>query len=216
MLKGKLCFGRDHNKDVVDAKERQLQNINCCGQHLYELANAFRMLCSVGADLMRNTFGHPVPPLPRHKPATLLSAVKRLHTVQYAEGVRRTADGVAATGCVSRTSTLDLAIAYLPYVTAVYKKVCPAKVGDADVIFSLYDVKGLWSPFFFVARDDASERFIVAIRGTKSLSVSLRTHMSFPQFYKLQQLCTARLTCHALFFGPILYILLPRSVNRTL
>lgn len=125
---------------------------------------------------MVNAFGHPLPPFPRHAPSTLLRALQRLHTHQFSARLLDTADAVAssAESVCSPRDAADISRVYLPYVAASYDGAaggcCPESVGDSPVIFGDYDGLALWSPCFYVARDDELKRFVVAVRGTKSFN----------------------------------------------
>lgn len=143
-----------------------------------DLCDALWSLLSIAADLCWHAFGHPLPPFPRHAPPALLRALQRVHTEEFSArlcGKAGAGAGAAAVGCVrSQGDAADVARVYAPYVEATYKGApageCPERVGDAAVVFGDYEQVELWSPCFYVAKDDALKRFVVAVRGTKNFN----------------------------------------------
>lgn len=146
------------------------------GRGSEELCNALRSLLSIAADLCWNAFGHPLPPFPHHAPSTLLRALQRVHTEEFSTRLYETV-GAGSAGADSKRAhrdAVDVVRLYAPYVGATYDGApagqCPESVGNARVVFGDYEPVELWSPCFYVAKDEELKRFVVAVRGTANFN----------------------------------------------
>lgn len=141
-----------------------------------EARDVFDLLDKQRHSLSKSLFGSSMPPVPKHSPVSIFGAMQRLHHVKYAEALRAglaSNDSSAAGDVSEKAENVALFREYLPFATEAYCTVAPTEVEGCPIVHIQMESSPLGAPSFYIARNDDTKRFIVAVRGTQTVEDAL-------------------------------------------